>query len=210
MSGASQPPPGLVPQLYKALFGPSASAAARAPSLIQVRAHVLLRQAAREEQQRAAEAGGRSLGRPIRRAYGTAAAGSSRRRPAPAGTAAGEARRAKSDERPKTMPTDVDGRETFPVDKSDSYPSASRVKPPPAEHASPAAAAPGPGPTSVIKELMRSPDLYPPDFRPPRLKVVLCHGLYGYGVRGQIHYWANVQDVLAECGVDLLVVEVPS
>lgn len=57
---------------------------------------------------------------------------------------------------------------------------------------------------------MRSPDLYPPDFRPPRLKVVLCHGLYGYGVRGQIHYWANVQDVLAECGVDLLVVEVPS
>ncbi|CED84603.1 E [Phaffia rhodozyma] len=71
-----------------------------------------------------------------------------------------------------------------------------------------------PQPTSVIKELMRSPDIYSPNFKPPKYKVVLCHGLYGYGVKGkpgsQIHYWANVQDVLMECGVDLLVVEVPS
>ena len=57
---------------------------------------------------------------------------------------------------------------------------------------------------------MRSPDLFSPSFRPPRHTVVLCHGLYGYGVKGQVHYWANVQDVMKECGVDLLVVEVPS
>lgn len=69
-------------------------------------------------------------------------------------------------------------------------------------------------PTSIIKELMRSREVYSANFKPPKHKVVLCHGLYGYGVKGkpgsQIHYWANVQDVLMECGVDLLVVEVPS
>ncbi|KAL7413433.1 Alpha/Beta hydrolase protein [Mrakia frigida] len=66
------------------------------------------------------------------------------------------------------------------------------------------------GPTSKIKELMREPDLFSPSFEPPKHTVVLCHGLYGYGVKGQIHYWANVQEVMKECGVDLLVVEVPS
>ena len=211
MSGASQPPPGLVPQLYRALFGPSASAASRAPSLIQARAQNLLRQAAREQQRALANetAGGRTLGRLPRRTFSTTFARSSRRATS---SAAVEARRAKSDERPPAASTtttraSADGRSTFPVDASESHPSASCSKPPPNEHASTTAEG---GPTSVIKELMRSPDLYPPDFRPPRLKVVLCHGLYGYGVRGQIHYWANVQDVLAECGVDLLVVEVPS
>jgi triacylglycerol lipase len=57
---------------------------------------------------------------------------------------------------------------------------------------------------------MRSPQLWSPDFKPPRYPIVLCHGLYGYGVKGQIHYWANVQDVLKECGAEVLVVEVPS
>lgn len=210
MTGASQPPPGLVPQLYRALFGLSSPASSAAPSLVQARAHVLLRQAARE---RSAEA---FVARRQARSFSSLGAGQQvavrRKALAGAAPAAGAARRLKSDQRSSTTTTttvhDDVGRTTYPVDKSGSQPSASTSKAAPASH-------PGPSegraePTSTIKELMRSPDLYEPDFRPPRLKVVLCHGLYGYGVRGQIHYWANVQDVLAECGVDLLVVEVPS
>jgi hypothetical protein len=85
-------------------------------------------------------------------------------------------------------------------------------------------------PTSTIKSLMRSPLLFspsptstspssspsesrPPGFPPPKHTIVLCHGLYGYGVRGkpggEIHYWAHVHEVLVGCGAEVLVVEVP-
>ncbi|EJD51017.1 alpha/beta-hydrolase [Auricularia subglabra TFB-10046 SS5] len=68
-----------------------------------------------------------------------------------------------------------------------------------------------------IHELMRNPTLYAP-VRAPRHPVVLCHGLYGFDVRGpssfprlQMHYWSNVLDVLRKTvGANVLVAAVPS
>ncbi|KDN42577.1 hypothetical protein RSAG8_06720, partial [Rhizoctonia solani AG-8 WAC10335] len=69
---------------------------------------------------------------------------------------------------------------------------------------------------STIYELMRSPVLFDP-VRKPRNKIVLCHGLYGFDVRGpayfpklQLHYWSKVLDVLrGKLGAEVEVTGVP-
>lgn len=75
-----------------------------------------------------------------------------------------------------------------------------------------------------ITELMRLPSLdpltafsadapHPP--RTPRDPIVLCHGLYGFDVRGpffglEIHYWAKVMDILRKkIGVEVILKGVP-
>lgn len=59
-------------------------------------------------------------------------------------------------------------------------------------------AAPSPG--SRLAELMSDPSLAK-DIRAPRLPIVLCHGLYGFDVRGpflgiEYHYWSATLDLL--------------
>lgn len=69
---------------------------------------------------------------------------------------------------------------------------------------------------STIYKLMNCPVLFDP-VRAPRNKIVLCHGLYGFDVRGpsafprlQLHYWSNVLDVLrGKVGADVVVTGVP-
>ncbi|KAG8720987.1 hypothetical protein FRC08_016457 [Ceratobasidium sp. 394] len=69
---------------------------------------------------------------------------------------------------------------------------------------------------STVYRLMTSPALFDP-VRAPRNKIVLCHGLYGFDVRGpsafprlQLHYWSNVLDVLrGKVGADVVVTGVP-
>ncbi|KAG8790160.1 hypothetical protein FRC12_012633 [Ceratobasidium sp. 428] len=69
---------------------------------------------------------------------------------------------------------------------------------------------------STIYNLMSSPALFDP-VRAPRNKIILCHGLYGFDVRGpsafpklQLHYWSNVLDVLrGKVGADVVVTGVP-
>ncbi|RPD56101.1 alpha/beta-hydrolase [Lentinus tigrinus ALCF2SS1-6] len=64
---------------------------------------------------------------------------------------------------------------------------------------------------------MNNPALYDP-LRTPRYPIVLCHGLYGFDVRGpssfpilQQHYWSNVLNVLRKkVGAEVLVTGVPS
>ncbi|KAL5501802.1 hypothetical protein ACEPAH_9062 [Sanghuangporus vaninii] len=71
-------------------------------------------------------------------------------------------------------------------------------------------------PLSPIYTLMNNPTLFNP-VRIPRNPIVLCHGLYGYDVRGpsnfpmlQLHYWANVLKVLKKkFGVEVIVTGVP-
>ncbi|KAI0373778.1 alpha/beta-hydrolase [Pilatotrama ljubarskyi] len=68
-----------------------------------------------------------------------------------------------------------------------------------------------------IHQLISHPALYDP-VRKPRYPIVLCHGLYGFDVRGpsaipilQLHYWSNVLNVLrAKVGAEVLVTGVPS
>ncbi|TFK93287.1 alpha/beta-hydrolase [Polyporus arcularius HHB13444] len=68
-----------------------------------------------------------------------------------------------------------------------------------------------------IHLLMNNPALYHP-LRKPRYPIVLCHGLYGFDVRGpsafpilQQHYWSNVLNVLRKkVGAEVLVTGVPS
>ncbi|RPD74028.1 alpha/beta-hydrolase [Lentinus tigrinus ALCF2SS1-7] len=68
-----------------------------------------------------------------------------------------------------------------------------------------------------IHLLMNNPALYDP-LRTPRYPIVLCHGLYGFDVRGpssfpilQQHYWSNVLNVLRKkVGAEVLVTGVPS
>ncbi|KAL7279657.1 hypothetical protein ACG7TL_006064 [Trametes sanguinea] len=68
-----------------------------------------------------------------------------------------------------------------------------------------------------IHKLMSHPALYDP-VRKPRYPIVLCHGLYGFDVRGpsafpmlQQHYWSNVLNVLrGKVGAEVLVTGVPS
>ena len=61
---------------------------------------------------------------------------------------------------------------------------------------------------------MRHPLLYNP-IRKPRLPIVLCHGLYGFDVRGpflglEYHYWSGALDVLRKkVGAEVLVHGVP-
>ncbi|PKI84738.1 triacylglycerol lipase [Malassezia vespertilionis] len=67
---------------------------------------------------------------------------------------------------------------------------------------------------SKLDQLMRDPSLYTP-IRKPRLPIVLCHGLYGFDVRGpflglEYHYWSTTLDILRDqIGADVLVVSVP-
>ncbi|CDO72176.1 hypothetical protein BN946_scf184970.g28 [Trametes cinnabarina] len=68
-----------------------------------------------------------------------------------------------------------------------------------------------------IHQLISHPALYDP-VRKPRYPIVLCHGLYGFDVRGpsafpilQHHYWSNVLSVLrGKVGAEVLVTGVPS
>ncbi|KAH9932712.1 alpha/beta-hydrolase [Epithele typhae] len=68
-----------------------------------------------------------------------------------------------------------------------------------------------------IHRLIHHPALYDP-VRTPRYPIVLCHGLYGFDVRGpsafpilQQHYWSNVLAVLRKSvGAEVLVTGVPS
>lgn len=61
---------------------------------------------------------------------------------------------------------------------------------------------------------MQDPQTYDPIIL-PRHPIVLCHGLYGFDVRGpflglEIHYWAKTLDILRKrMGVDVLVHGVP-
>ncbi|KIP03084.1 hypothetical protein PHLGIDRAFT_95195, partial [Phlebiopsis gigantea 11061_1 CR5-6] len=72
-------------------------------------------------------------------------------------------------------------------------------------------------PLDVIHRLMQSPALYDP-IRVPRNPVALCHGLYGFDVRGpeflpmlRHHYWSNVLNILREkIGAEVIVTSVPA
>ncbi|CAG8509973.1 14620_t:CDS:10 [Ambispora leptoticha] len=55
-----------------------------------------------------------------------------------------------------------------------------------------------------------------PHYRPPRLPIVLCHGLFGFDKLGptslpqlQIHYWGGVQEALQKIGAQVVVTKVP-
>ncbi|KAF8752582.1 Triacylglycerol lipase [Rhizoctonia solani] len=69
---------------------------------------------------------------------------------------------------------------------------------------------------STIYQLMSSPVLFDP-IRKPRNKIVLCHGLYGFDVRGpasfpklQLHYWSKVLEILrGKVGAEVEVTGVP-
>lgn len=65
-----------------------------------------------------------------------------------------------------------------------------------------------------IHSVMQDPQIYDPIVL-PRHPIVLCHGLYGFDVRGpflglEIHYWAKTLDILRKkMGVEVLVHGVP-
>ncbi|KAI0927735.1 hypothetical protein AcV5_008191 [Taiwanofungus camphoratus] len=71
--------------------------------------------------------------------------------------------------------------------------------------------------SDIIHSLLRNPVLYSP-VRKPRYPIALCHGLYGFDVRGpssfpilQMHYWSNVLSILRDkLGAEVLVTSVPS
>ncbi|KAF9241090.1 alpha beta-hydrolase [Melanogaster broomeanus] len=73
------------------------------------------------------------------------------------------------------------------------------------------------GSQDVIHRLMTNPALFDP-VRAPRYPIVLCHGLYGFDVRGpaafpslRLHYWANVLSILKnKLGADVIVTAVPT
>ncbi|OJA14186.1 hypothetical protein AZE42_06508 [Rhizopogon vesiculosus] len=72
------------------------------------------------------------------------------------------------------------------------------------------------GSDDTIHLLLRNPTLYDP-IRTPRFPIVLCHGLYGFDVRGpaafpslRMHYWSNVLNILKKkVGADVIVTSVP-
>ncbi|KAI0049428.1 alpha/beta-hydrolase [Auriscalpium vulgare] len=82
--------------------------------------------------------------------------------------------------------------------------------PPPENHD------PTPENDGVIQQLMRSPVLFDP-VRAPRYPIVLCHGLYGFDVRGpsafpslRMHYWSSILNILRKTiGAEVLVTSVP-
>ncbi|PCH40383.1 alpha/beta-hydrolase [Wolfiporia cocos MD-104 SS10] len=71
--------------------------------------------------------------------------------------------------------------------------------------------------TDTIHQLLSNPTLYDP-VRKPRYPITLCHGLYGFDVRGpsafprlQMHYWSNVLSIIRDkVGAEVLVTSVPS
>ncbi|GBC08320.1 hypothetical protein RclHR1_08020003 [Rhizophagus clarus] len=55
-----------------------------------------------------------------------------------------------------------------------------------------------------------------PNYRAPRLPIVLCHGLFGFDKLGpssipylQIHYWGGIQEALQKLGAKVVVTKVP-
>ncbi|KAF8578578.1 alpha/beta-hydrolase [Ramaria rubella] len=69
---------------------------------------------------------------------------------------------------------------------------------------------------SPIHRLIGNPQLFDP-VRAPRHPIVLCHGLYGFDVRGpeafpklRMHYWSNVLHILRKkVGAEVVVTGVP-
>ncbi|SCV71970.1 BQ2448_4664 [Microbotryum intermedium] len=64
-----------------------------------------------------------------------------------------------------------------------------------------------------INSLLRHPTLYDP-IRKPRNPIVLCHGLYGFDVRGpsylRLHYWGDLLSILrGKVGAEVFVTAVP-
>ncbi|KAI8977052.1 hypothetical protein BDF20DRAFT_541198 [Mycotypha africana] len=54
------------------------------------------------------------------------------------------------------------------------------------------------------------------NYTAPREPIVLCHGLYGFDLRGpeslpalQLHYWSGVEETLAKLGCKVIVTKVP-
>lgn len=70
-------------------------------------------------------------------------------------------------------------------------------------------------PGSRLDELMRHPLLFSSKQTPPRYPIILCHGLYGFDVRGpfmglEYHYWSATLDVLRErVGAEVYAFAVP-
>ncbi|KAI9436687.1 alpha/beta-hydrolase [Lactarius indigo] len=65
----------------------------------------------------------------------------------------------------------------------------------------------------AIHRLMQSPVLYDP-LRAPRFPIVLCHGLYGFDVRGppslRMQYWSSILGILRKIvGAEVIVTAVP-
>ncbi|KAH0832129.1 alpha beta-hydrolase [Lanmaoa asiatica] len=69
----------------------------------------------------------------------------------------------------------------------------------------------------TIHRLMNNPTLFDPA-RAPRYPIVLCHGLYGFDVRGpaafpslRLHYWSSVLSILKhKLGAEVIVTGVPA
>ncbi|THH12923.1 hypothetical protein EW146_g7241 [Bondarzewia mesenterica] len=73
-----------------------------------------------------------------------------------------------------------------------------------------------PATLDTIHRLILSPVLYDP-IRTPRYPIVLCHGLYGFDVRGpsafpslRMHYWSSILHILRKTiGAEVIVTSVP-
>ncbi|GAA5824146.1 hypothetical protein JCM3770_001408 [Rhodotorula araucariae] len=70
-----------------------------------------------------------------------------------------------------------------------------------------------PSPYGEINALARHPTLYEPLLK-PRFPIVLCHGLYGFDVRGpgffRLHYWGDLLKILrGKIGAEVYVTAVP-
>ncbi|KAI8888402.1 alpha/beta-hydrolase [Backusella circina FSU 941] len=54
-----------------------------------------------------------------------------------------------------------------------------------------------------------------PQYRAPREPIVLCHGLFGFDIRGpdvpalQVHYWSGIEETLAKLGCRVIITKVP-
>ncbi|TFY67674.1 hypothetical protein EVG20_g3856 [Dentipellis fragilis] len=71
-------------------------------------------------------------------------------------------------------------------------------------------------PPDTLHQLLQCPVLYDP-LRAPRNPIVLCHGLYGFDVRGpsvfpslRMHYWSSILGILRKTvGAEVIVTSVP-
>lgn len=68
----------------------------------------------------------------------------------------------------------------------------------------------------TIKKQSQSAAPITPNYVAPREPIVLCHGLFGFDIRGpekipalQFHYWSGVEDTLAKLGARIIVTKVP-
>ncbi|BGP40297.1 hypothetical protein JCM10449v2_004256 [Rhodotorula kratochvilovae] len=106
-----------------------------------------------------------------------------------------------------------------PAEKADlsspSTPASSSTEPPatpPRRSKSPGPPRPA-SPYGEINALVRHPTLYDPVLK-PRFPIVLCHGLYGFDVRGpgffRLHYWGDLLKILrGKIGAEVYVTAVP-